>query len=414
MKNNLKKIGIIIMVLTTLIMISVWISNVVNVNKSYVENEKKDRLVGIGETLELDNISFTVTEAKIYDIESYVSKYSEYPWLESERTYLEVMLNENSDLKILCYNLRVDTGEEYQEAFGVLQSNMCSNSGLWNNSYCYTLMYLMNDEEVFNVGLNDSTEIIVPVCLFEHHFTEEEWAKFDNEDPDIRLEIQQQPELCAIEFDKVERVEATDDEIQYFGELMNMVEEIQNTSNDGLTVLDDNLGEEGVASMGVIQFEVQYIKESSIEALSTADYYYADGSLDYYGGFENSYFCELKYTVTNTSDMTTSYMANMTDVAVMVDEKMVDRFSVIGIMNPPNTGTKQDYTFTLLPGETIDVQVVYNTTFPNEPIELYEMITNAHSRKENFYLMYNPSGQNITSLSNKLALFINLGDFWEE
>ncbi len=414
MKNNLKKLGIVIIVLVALIIICFWLLKVINVNKSYVENKKSDRLVGIGETLEFDNISFTVTEAKIYDIEAYVAKYSEYPWLESERTYLEVMLNENSDLKILCYKLRVNTGEEYQEVFEILQSNMCSDSGLWNNSYCYTLMYLMNDEEVFNIGLNDSTEIIVPVCLFEHHLTEDEWAKLDEEDPDIRLEIQQQPELCAIEFDKVELIRASDDDIQSFNKLMSIVEEIQNTSNDGLTVLDDNLGEEGKASMGVIQFEVQYIKESSIEALSAADYYYAGGGLEYYGGFENSHFCEIKYTVTNTSDMTTSYMANMTDVAVMVDEKMVDRFSVIGIMNPPNMGTKQDYTFTLLPGETIDVQVVCNTTFPNEPIELYEMISEGHSRKENFYLMYNPSGQNITSLSNKLALFINLEDFWEE
>ncbi len=414
MKSRLEKYGIIIIALIALVLIILWVCKVVNVNESYVRNEKSDRLVGIGETLEFDNISFTVTEAKIYDIEAYVGKYSEYPWLESERTYLEVMLNEDSDLKILCYNLKVDTGKEYQEIFEIVQSNMCSDSGLWNNSYCYTLFYLMNDEEAFDVGLNDSIEIIVPVCMFEHHFTDEEWAKLDEEDPDIRLEIQQQPELCAIEFDKVELVRASADEIQLFNELMSTVEEIQNTSNEGLTVLDDNLGEEGVASMGAIKIEVQYIKESSLEELSNADYYYAGGGLDYYGGFENTCFCELKYTVTNTSDMTTSYMANMSDVVVMVDEKLVDKLSVIGILNPPNTGTKQDYTFTIPPEETVDVQVVCNTTYPNEPVELYEMITDAHSRKDNFYLMYNPSGQNITSLSNKLALFINLEDFWEE
>ena len=393
------------------IIIFIWIHNVVDVNNRYEDNKTDDRLVGIGETLEFDNISFTVTNAQIYDIEAYVNKYSDYPWLESERTYLASMQREDSDLKILCYNLKVDTGDEIQDTFSILQSNMSSDSGLWNNIYCYTLLYLMNDEADFEIDLNDSTEITVPVCLFEFHFTDDEWNRLDESDLGLRLTIQQQPELCAIEFDEVEHIRATEEEKLYFDELMKKVEEIENTSYDGMTVIEDNIGENGVGIMEAVQIEMKYIKEVQYDEIKDADYHVELG-WDYLNGFENIKYYEICYNVTNIADETMAYMANMSAVAIMVDGELINKAGVVGVKNPPNVGTKQDYTYVISPGESVEIQALCHTGWPDDPDEISKMIYNAHSYKENYYLVYNPTSQNITSLANKMALFIALEDFW--
>ncbi|MBQ8317706.1 MAG: hypothetical protein IJX85_05150 [Lachnospiraceae bacterium] len=403
-----KKTKVILLFAIVALFIVVWGCIVINQNRIY-DLKNDNTKVGIGQKVEFEDISYTITSAKMYDIEAFVKEYPDCAWLHSQRWILNKM-QEDNDVRILCYSLFVETGDKEQKEIPIILDEHRLSNGMWRTTYDLPLIYCLNEGTDLEVSLNSSTTIVVPVVLVKDEIPEKDWNNLTKKNIGMEVVVSFQPELKCIEFDDVEYISASETDVEEFNVLKKQAAELESNESSEITILEDNVKEGKEGNMEGLHFKIENFDEVDVNTIHQQEYNcnFDIQKLMDEGNEVRLYACS--YSVANNNEKLVEFAPVDTRIYVFIDGTIMAGMEYAGIKNASNEGTKSEGYLVVEPGKCVTVDVVYIALWSNssEYESINEQTEWALEQEDSFYFMYNPSGNFINSLEDKRALFIKL------
>ena len=416
MKEEKKKSMVIATIAVAIIILfTVWILRVIEVNKSY---HRKENYVGIGEDITYEVTTYNIEWARIYDLSAFVEAYPDIKWLESPSYRVDLLgVAHNEYARILLYSMHVKIGE-VRKRFQILPTIHQLYDGSHSYSFAMNLVEDLNNHgELDNLASNMERTILVPVWIWTDGITDGNWERLTQRDIGLEVVIGLQPEKTAIRLDNVEYISGTDEAEDKLLKLVNQAEEIENA----MTAVDDEAPDklfydDGKAVRDGIQLELHGMGQILDSEIDGSEYEeqikeiiasHDDGQL-----YRDYMWFWVDVTFKNVSDSTRGGSFQQAMPEAMGENDCIALSGLEWIENPHNPGTKSVNFFLLKPGESIRTKLLYSFSWggtPEKKEELLDEERRLFSESRILVLGFRTvgmSGMQIDSINDRSRVFI--------
>ncbi len=369
----------------------VWLFRIIRLNQNY---EQETQMVSMGESIEYGNIVYTVTDATIYDLPALMYEYPDFAWtIGMMDDMIEAELTDPGSEKVLVYTARFELGTD--DVRGGVPTTYENENGSWSNMYNIWLFSCLNGE---NIGwkTGSTVELQVPVILGKNVFSDADWNTLEQDDCGLMLVLTYQPEKCGIRFDSVQHVHRDEAAEAYMKEIWADIEELRSNTEDPLMPKEENVFTEGSATVDGIVYEIGEVHEIEQEEAET----YYEISSNFYDPNYTGRFFYTTVTIRNESEFMKQVSMGNTSIAVVQGEDVTAHTELSYISSPDYPDTKSNFILTLEPGESRNLELIYDTYF------LADDETYLSKLEGDYYFLINPAGQQPDSINNKIMVYI--------
>lgn len=391
-----KKVIVTIVGILLVFFLGLWLFRIIRLNREFQQTKL---VADMGEAVEYNGVTYTVTDAVIYDTAALVQEWEDFSWLGSTGQYYLCDLYDGNDRRYLVCTVHIRLGDGEPGERIIVPGDIQTQSGLFTNVYeLFMYEYLLPDDLTWYP--NAEVDVRIPFDLPQHMFTEEEWNQLSEEDPKLELIVAYQPEIVKLRVNHVSHVWGDEQAVKELDSLIETALILRETREKTATVVQEtNVYENNEGDCNGIHYSVDGLREMTLEEVQAVE---DDAKKDFYANRtddQSPYFIQTSVTMTNTMDQIAQVYLTSTRLCFVEGEGVIASMELFHMDVTQMPEGHDGALYVLEPGESITVSCIYDVLASPRYMEKINGASDC-------YLAVNPNGIDFHSLRDKAVVFI--------